>query len=39
MKPRLSKYLTGQKIVFNNIKAIGPDGKTRDLSPITLTIK
>lgn len=39
MRSRISKCLTGQKIVFQDIKAVGLDGKTRDLSPITLTLK
>ena len=39
MKSMISKCITGQKIVFKNIKAIGPDGKTKELFPITFTIK
>ena len=39
MKSLISTCKAGQKIIFNDIKAIGPDGRPRDLNPIVLTIK
>lgn len=34
----LSKVKTGQRVTFDNIKAVGPDGKTRTLNSIVLKI-
>jgi hypothetical protein len=39
MKSLISTSKAGQKIIFENIKALGPDGKVIDLNPIVLTIK
>jgi hypothetical protein len=35
----ISSIKSGNKIIFKDIKAVGPDGKTRELNPIVLTIK
>jgi hypothetical protein len=39
MKTLISDRKAGQFIVFKDIKAIGPDGKSRDLNAITLALK
>jgi hypothetical protein len=39
MKSLISDRKTGQYIVFKDIKAIGPDGKSRDLNSIILALK
>ena len=39
MKSLISACKTGEMIVFKDIKAIGPDGKIRDLNQIVLKIK
>jgi hypothetical protein len=39
MKSLISDRNAGQYIVFKEIKAIGPDGKSRDLNPIALALK
>ena len=39
MKSLISDRKAGQYIVFKEIKAIGPDGKSRDLNSITLALK
>ena len=39
MKSLINDRHAGQFIVFKEIKAIGPDGRSRDLNPITLTLK
>jgi gliding motility-associated protein GldM len=39
MKSVLSEFRKGDYIVFKDIKALGPDGRTRDLSPIILKIE
>jgi hypothetical protein len=39
MKSSLSEFRIGDYIVFKDIKALGPDGRTRDLSPIILKIE
>jgi hypothetical protein len=39
MKSMISGCKVGDKILFQDIKAIGPDKKIRSLSPIVLTIK
>jgi hypothetical protein len=38
MKSVLVDFKRGETIVFKDIKALGPDGRTRDLSPIILKI-
>ncbi len=35
----LKRSRQGQEIIFDNIKAIGPDGLTRDLEPITVKVE
>jgi hypothetical protein len=39
MKSLISGCNSGGKIIFKNVRAIGPDGKIRSLYPIVLTIK
>jgi hypothetical protein len=39
MKSLINDRKTGQYIVFKDIKAIGPDGKSRDLNSIILALK
>lgn len=39
MKSMIGNCKVGQNIVFKDIKAIGPDGRSRDLNPIVLRIK
>lgn len=39
MKALISERSTGEQIVFNEIKAVGPDGKIRALEPIRLSIR
>ena len=39
MLAAIEKAATGTKVYFENIKAVGPDGKTRYLAPITLILK
>jgi hypothetical protein len=39
MKSLISDRKAGQYIVFKEIKAIGPDGRSRDLNSITLALK
>jgi len=34
----LTQVKTGQRVTFENIKAVGPDGKTRTLNSIVLKI-
>jgi len=38
MKSDLAKLSRGHKVLFENIKVIGPDGKRSELSPIVLKI-
>jgi hypothetical protein len=35
----IAQRKSGQNIVFKDIKAIGPDGRSRNLNPIVLTLK
>jgi hypothetical protein len=37
-KSLISNLRAGQKLIIEKIKAVGPDGKTRDLNPIILKI-
>jgi gliding motility-associated protein GldM len=39
MKSLISTCKAGQKFIFKDIKAIGPDGRIRDLNQIVLTIR
>lgn len=39
MKSVLAGFRKGDYIVFKDIKALGPDGRTRDLSPVILKIE
>jgi len=39
MKSFLSGFQSGQTIVFKDIRAIGPDGRIRELSPVILKIE
>jgi hypothetical protein len=39
MRALLAERKEGQKIIFKDIKSVGPEGRTRDLSPIILTLK
>jgi hypothetical protein len=39
MKSLISDTNPGKIIVFKDIKSVGPDGKSRDLNQIILTIK
>lgn len=39
MRSLIADCRAGQNIVFKDIKAIGPDGRSRDLNPIVLTLK
>jgi hypothetical protein len=38
MKSNISNFRSGQYIIFKDIKAIGPDGKTYDLNSVILKI-
>jgi len=38
MKSLLSDFKRGQSIIFKDIKALGPDGKIYELSPVILKI-
>jgi hypothetical protein len=38
MKVAIANCKTGQKFFFERIKAVGPDGRERDLNPIIITI-
>jgi hypothetical protein len=39
MRSLIADCRVGQNIVFKDIKAIGPDGRSRELNPIVLTLK
>ena len=39
MKTALAKVSTGSRIFFDNVKAVGPDGKTRNISGVTLKLR
>jgi GldM C-terminal domain. len=38
MKSLISSIQRGDKIIFKDIKTIGPDGKIRDLNPVALVV-
>jgi gliding motility-associated protein GldM len=39
MKSLITNCKTGQNIVFKNIVAVGPDGKTRNLNPVIIVLE
>lgn len=39
MKSNLQSAGAGTKVIFENIKAVGPDGKTKALSPMSFTLQ
>jgi len=39
MKTALSNSKAGQKFIFEKIKAVGPDGRDKELNPIIITIR
>jgi gliding motility-associated protein GldM len=39
MKTALARVSTGSRIFFDNVKAVGPDGKTRNISGVTLKLR
>jgi hypothetical protein len=39
MRSIISDLKSGQYIIFKDIKAIGPDGKLKDLNPLVLKIE